>query len=395
MEIYLAPLHFPFPLALLHLLCPQAAEPAPFGRNSESVLDPTYRNALQIKAGSFGLSAVLPTPQMLHDISNLMQPAAPQIFSQLHKVNVYGPGGMFKAHADTPTCAAQFGSLVVALPYEFEGGELVVTHARQSTTLTLGGGGNSGGGAGGNGGKAGAAAMPAAAAAAAPVVSLDAPAGGSGGAEMVAAAAPAQVEGLAAVGGEDGDGSGGAGAGSGGGGSSGSGPLLHFAAFFSDCIHEVLPVRSGHRVTLTFNLLLAEAGVEGEAAADARKRKRQEMEDGSRPAVPPPLLSAVQPLAGGSTPFVAKLRELLAQVRRGDSVGCTYGQYQHTTLRSCMVQDQLLLWPSWTHACAGMYGVYRYSMYVLLLAWYLILFSQNTAAFRPRSGAKIRGFYRI
>ncbi len=27
--------------------------------------------------------------------------------------------------------------------------------------------------------------------------------------------------------------------------------------------------------------------------------------------------------------------------------------------------------------------------------WYLILFPQNTAAFRPRSGAKIRGFYRI
>ncbi len=26
--------------------------------------------------------------------------------------------------------------------------------------------------------------------------------------------------------------------------------------------------------------------------------------------------------------------------------------------------------------------------------WYLILFSQNTATFRPRSGAKIRGFYR-
>ncbi len=27
--------------------------------------------------------------------------------------------------------------------------------------------------------------------------------------------------------------------------------------------------------------------------------------------------------------------------------------------------------------------------------WYLILFSQNTASLRPRSGAKIRGFYRI
>lgn len=40
------------------------------------------------------------------------------------------------------------------------------------------------------------------------------------------------------------------------------------------CIHEVLPVRSGHRVTLTFNLMLAEG--EAEAVAEAiRKRTRQ------------------------------------------------------------------------------------------------------------------------
>lgn len=99
------------PIAGMHVrycCCPQAAEPAPFGRISESVLDPTYRNALQIRPGSFGLSAVLLTPQMLHDISVLMQPAT-HIFAQLHKINVYGPGGMFKAHADTPTCTAQFG----------------------------------------------------------------------------------------------------------------------------------------------------------------------------------------------------------------------------------------------------------------------------------------------
>lgn len=30
--------------------------------------------------------------------------------------------------------------------------------------------------------------------------------------------------------------------------------LIHWAAFFSDCEHEVLEVTSGHRVTLTYNL---------------------------------------------------------------------------------------------------------------------------------------------
>lgn len=33
-----------------------------------------------------------------------------------------------------------------------------------------------------------------------------------------------------------------------------SSPSTHWAAFFSDVEHEVLPVTSGHRVTLTYNL---------------------------------------------------------------------------------------------------------------------------------------------
>ncbi len=312
------------------------------------MLDPTYRNTLQIKAGSFGLSAVLPTPQMLHDISTLMQPAAPQIFAQLHKINVYSPGGMFMEHTDTPTCAAQFGSLVVALPYEFEGGELVVTHAGQSVTLTLGGGGNRGGSMGGSSGKEGIKAATAASAA-----SPAAAASSGGGADM-RAAAPAQAEGTYAamlrttsdmVRGSSEDGGGG-----------GGGPLLHFAAFFSDCIHEVLPVRSGHRVTLTFNLLMAEGEGEAEAELEARRRKRRVWE--AQPAYKrfwqirepgeeqlqlqqQPLLSAVRPLAGGSIPVVANLRELMAQVRHAavcvDNAHVHIGKKAHGVLRTCVL----------------------------------------------------------
>ncbi len=31
-------------------------------------------------------------------------------------------------------------------------------------------------------------------------------------------------------------------------------PTIHWAAFYSDCEHEVLEVTAGHRVTLTYNL---------------------------------------------------------------------------------------------------------------------------------------------
>ena len=39
--------------------------------------------------------------------------------------------------------------------------------------------------------------------------------------------------------------------------SSGNEPAIHWAAFYSDCQHEVLEVTAGHRITLTYNLFLA------------------------------------------------------------------------------------------------------------------------------------------
>lgn len=37
---------------------------------------------------------------------------------------------------------------------------------------------------------------------------------------------------------------------------SGSGSDIKWAAFYSDCEHEVLEVTSGHRITLTYNLYM-------------------------------------------------------------------------------------------------------------------------------------------
>ena len=46
-----------------------------------------------------------------------------------HKVNVYGPGGFFKQHKDTPyDPQGMIGSVVICLPSPHKGGELKVTH---------------------------------------------------------------------------------------------------------------------------------------------------------------------------------------------------------------------------------------------------------------------------
>ncbi|KXZ40973.1 hypothetical protein GPECTOR_1078g353 [Gonium pectorale] len=66
---------------------------------------------------------------------------------------------------------------------------------------------------------------------------------------------------------------------------------------------QVLPVTSGYRVTLTYNLIatnVVTAADAPEAASGSGGSRRR-------------LLPTVQPLAGGGTPLVAKLRELMAQ----------------------------------------------------------------------------------
>jgi hypothetical protein len=47
---------------------------------------------------------------------------------KLLKLNAYGQGGFFKPHRDTPHSEQHIGSLVVCLPSQFTGGELVIRH---------------------------------------------------------------------------------------------------------------------------------------------------------------------------------------------------------------------------------------------------------------------------
>ena len=112
--------------------------------------------------------------------------------AELHKVNVYGPGGFFRRHKDTPRGSACFGSLVVTLPVPFEGGQLVCRHMGKRMAFPLNRG-----------------------------FHLKYAWGPDREAKLRAHVPPAE---------------------------------LQWAAFFGDVEHEVEPVTSGHRVTLTYVL---------------------------------------------------------------------------------------------------------------------------------------------
>ncbi|XP_055347844.1 uncharacterized protein LOC129594985 [Paramacrobiotus metropolitanus] len=167
---------------LEHLYC--ACDPATFGRNAEAVLDESYRKAGKLDVDEFSAKFDVERSGLLGRIkSDLLSGDEHNrhVEAQLYKLNVYGKGGLFKPHQDTPRGANMFASLVVVYPTPHEGGALVLR---------------------------------------------------SGGKEWTFDSAKE----LASL----------------------RTPSIAYMAFYSDIEHEILPVHSGHRVTLTYNLYFAQ-----------------------------------------------------------------------------------------------------------------------------------------
>eukprot|EP00026_Physarum_polycephalum_P004039 Phypoly_transcript_04056.p1 GENE.Phypoly_transcript_04056~~Phypoly_transcript_04056.p1 ORF type:complete len:720 (+),score=149.53 Phypoly_transcript_04056:104-2263(+) len=147
--------------------------PAPFGdlKTMQTKLDPNVRVALECNSDRFEFQTNLRNvtryikAKLNNDKNVELTP---------YKLNIYEPGGFFKEHVDTPVNPGEMiGSLVVCLPSEHEGGELIVSHNGISQTFDF-----------------------------------------------------SQK--------------------------SANKNLIQWAAFYSDCIHEVKPVTKGTRITVTF-----------------------------------------------------------------------------------------------------------------------------------------------
>ena len=106
---------------------------ASFGLGEKQVTDKSYRDALKLEPERFQTSLQLCNTQLLVELQNIMMPDMypniQYVRAELYKLNIYsGPGGHFKSHVDTPRSSEMFGSLVVCLPTQFTGGELVTRH---------------------------------------------------------------------------------------------------------------------------------------------------------------------------------------------------------------------------------------------------------------------------
>jgi hypothetical protein len=129
--------------------------------------------------------------------------------ADFYKLNIYGPGGFFKPHYDTPRSSDMFGSLVVCLPSPHSGGGLVLRHKSNRHVSHCFDWSTK------------------------PAVESVSAAGGDSSGSTIASSSSGSA-------------------------SSGSTQqqlgAMQWAAFYSDSEHEVLPVTDGYRITLTYNL---------------------------------------------------------------------------------------------------------------------------------------------
>lgn len=152
------------------------AEQAPYGRGTETLVDTGVRRTWQIDGARVTISG----KAWAQDLETMVARAktglgvSGTVSAELYKLLVYDTGSFFISHRDSEKAPGMFATLVVVLPSEHRGGELLVRHRGREVRLDL------------------------------------------------RRDEPSEVA---------------------------------FAAFYADCLHEVLPVVSGYRLALIYNLI--------------------------------------------------------------------------------------------------------------------------------------------
>lgn len=103
---------------------------APFGKDSETIVDKAVRNTWEIDAKQVQLNGPgwhLAQQKMLEQACFQLGILCEDVKADLYKLLVYEEGAMFKPHQDTEKADGMFGTMVISLPCKHEGGDVVVT----------------------------------------------------------------------------------------------------------------------------------------------------------------------------------------------------------------------------------------------------------------------------
>jgi hypothetical protein len=167
-----------FPLESRHVRSLiQLAKPAKFGWRDKTLLDKNIRNVWELTSEQLSFASDAWAVQLQKIVDELKCDLGlslhDELEAELHNLLIYEKGQFFKPHQDSEKKEGMLATLVIILPSNYRGGELVVDHHGEKLDFSL---------------------------------SLH--------------------------------------------------NRLNYIAFYADCYHEVKPVKSGYRVTLTYNLIL-------------------------------------------------------------------------------------------------------------------------------------------
>ena len=130
---------FPVPESQLGALT-AAAQPAPYGKGPETLVDTSVRDCRQIDADKVRLSGCGwrdSFDEILNRVARGLGLSRDLLDAELYKLLVYEPGGFFSAHRDTEKSDGMVATLSVALPARGAGGELVVRHGDRETVFDM------------------------------------------------------------------------------------------------------------------------------------------------------------------------------------------------------------------------------------------------------------------
>ena len=116
------------------------AEPAPYGRGAETLVDPEVRRTWQIAPEQIEITG----RHWVQDLTTIVSRCADglgvegDVRVEPYKMLLYDQGSFFVGHRDTEKVPGMFATLVIVLPSLYSGGELLIRHQEREVCLDLG-----------------------------------------------------------------------------------------------------------------------------------------------------------------------------------------------------------------------------------------------------------------
>jgi len=110
---------------------------APYGKGTKTLVDREIRNTYELNPEQFQLSEAWneAVAEVMRSVAEELGLPPDRLEARLYKLLVYEKGGFFLPHRDSEKHNRMLASMIIVLPNEFEGGELLVRHGATEQKL--------------------------------------------------------------------------------------------------------------------------------------------------------------------------------------------------------------------------------------------------------------------